>query len=480
MKKERTLRMTLPIAVLTLIVVAGIMAFGLAVIKLDTMVTFILSVFAVCVIAICCGMSVTQLSDAIVTGCRKAILTIIVLVAVGMIVGSWIISGIIPTIIYYGLKIFTPSTFLLLGFWVCCIVSFFTGSSYSAVATLGVAFMAIGYGMNINPALVAGMSVSGAVFGDKMSPFSDTTNLAPGVAETDIFLHIKSMIWTIVPSFIISSILYFILGLQYTTASEEGLASINEIVNAIGANFTVNPLLMLVPAFTVVLVIKKMPPVIALSIGAFLGAVAALIAQPQFTLVQILESFSTGFSADYGVDTLNSLLNRGGISSMTTVIVYNLFTLSLGEIMSQMKVLEVLLEGIKEKILKPRSLIISTLLSCLFSAMLTTSQNMAIVLPGEVFKGSFKKARVAPYILSRTLEDGGTIFAFLVPWATCSIYVEGVLGLGAAAYAPYAFLCLLCPIFAIIYAITGIGVYDIDGNSLRGKTGQVAKEALTE
>ena len=165
---------------------------------------------------------------------------------------------------------------------------------------------------------------------------------------------------------------------------------------------------------------------------------------------------------------------------MTTVIVYNLFTLSLGEIMSQMKVLEVLLEGIKEKILKPRNLIISTLLSCLFSAMLTTSQNMAIVLPGEVFKGSFKKARVAPYILSRTLEDGGTIFAFLVPWATCSIYVEGVLGLGAAAYAPYAFLCLLCPIFAIIYAITGIGVYDIDGNSLRGKTGQVAKEALTE
>jgi len=467
--KEKTLKMNFPIAVLTLVAVAGIMAVGLAVIKLNTMVTFILSVFAVCIIAVCCGMKVTQLSDAIVTGCRKAILTIIVLVSVGMIVGSWMISGVIPTIIYYGLKLFTPSTFLLLGFWVCCIVSFFTGSSYSAIATLGVAFMAIGYGMGIDPALVAGMSVSGAVFGDKMSPFSDTTNLAPGVAETDIFLHIKSMMWTIIPAFLISSILYFILGLKYTTASAEGLASINEIVSAIKMNFTVSPLLLLVPAFTVVLVIKKMPPVIALSIGAFLGVVAALIAQPQFTSVQVLTSLASGFSADYGVDTLNRLLNRGGISSMTTVIVYNLFTLSLGEVMSQMKVLEVLLDGIKEKILKPRNLIISTLLSCLFSAMLTTSQNMAIVLPGEVFKDSFKKAKVAPYILSRTLEDGGTIFSFLIPWATCSIYVEGVLGIGAAAYAPYAFLCLLCPVFAVIFAFTGIGVYDTKGNSLKGK-----------
>jgi NhaC family Na+:H+ antiporter len=191
-------------ALVVFLIVAAVMAVGLAIIKLNTMVTFLLALIAVCICAVIMGMSLEDLQETVLDGCRKCALVIMIMISVGMVVGSWMISGIVPSIIYYGLKLFTPASFLAVGFVICCIVSFFTGSSYAALGTMGVAFMAIGYGMGINPALVAGMSVSGAVFGDKMSPFSDTTNMAPAAAGTDVFKHIKSMLWTVIPAFVIS------------------------------------------------------------------------------------------------------------------------------------------------------------------------------------------------------------------------------------------------------------------------------------
>ena len=393
-----------------------------------------------------------------------------IFIAVGMVVGSWIISGIVPSIIYYGLKIFTPSSFLALGFIVCCVVSFFTGSSYAALGTMGVAFMAIGYGMDINPALVAGMSISGAVFGDKMSPFSDTTNMAPATAGTDVFTHIKSMLWTVIPAFVISLVLYFVMGLRYTNTTPEAMQSLHEIMDGLKANFTISPLLLIVPVVTIVLVIKKVPATIALLVGAVMGVIVALIAQPQFTFVQVLTSLASGFSGEFEVAAIAKLLNRGGISSMTSTIIYTIFAIELGEIMYQLGVLTVMLDKIRDRLEKPCNLIITTLLSCLATVMLTTSQYMAILLPGEVFQDSYKKAKVAPQILSRTLEDGGTLFAFLVPWSAAAIYSSGVLGISAVQYLPFAFLPLLCPLAAVVCAITGIGVFDAEGKSLRGKT----------
>lgn len=457
-------------ALLTLAVVAAIMSVGLAVLKLNTMVTFILSLVAVCVIAVCLGMKLERLQEVILCGFRKFALIGMILISVGMVVGAWIISGIVPSIIYYGLQIFTPSSFLAVGFIICCIVSFFTGSSYAALGTMGVAFMAIGYGMDINPGLVAGMAVSGAVFGDKMSPFSDTTNMAPAAAGTDIFAHIKSMFYTVIPAFVITTILYFVMGLKYNSASEESLQSIKAIVLALDESFTISPLLLIVPVLTIILVAKKIPAMIALMIGAFAGVAAALIAQPQFTFNEVVTAMSTGFTGEFEEEALAALLNRGGISAMMSTIVYCIFALELGELMYEMGVLTVILDKIKDKILKPCNLIITTLISCLATVVLTTSQYMAILLPGEVLRSSYEKANIAPYVLSRTLEDGGTIFSFLVPWSAAAIYSSGVLGVSTLQYLPYAFLPLLCPVFAVLCAITGIGVFDSKGKSLRGKT----------
>ena len=467
---ENKKMVSFPVAILTLIVVAAIMSVGLAVIKLNTMVTFILTFLAVCIIAVCVGTKLNALEDMILTGFKKTAQVCMIFIAVGMVVGSWIISGIVPSIIYYGLKLFTPASFLALGFLVCCIVSFFTGSSYAALGTMGIAFMAIGYGMEINPALVAGMSVSGAVFGDKMSPFSDTTNMAPAASGTDVFTHIKSMLWTVIPAFVVSLVLYFVLGLRYTNTTPEAMQSLHDIMDGLKASFTISPLLLIVPVLTIIMVIKKVPATIALLVGALMGVIVAFIAQPQFGYVEVLTALASGFKGEFEVEAIGKLLNRGGISSMTSTIIYTIFAIELGEIMYQLGVLTVLLDKIRDRLEKPCNLIITTLLSCLATVMLTTSQYMAILLPGEVFQDSYKKAKVAPEVLSRTLEDGGTLFAFLVPWSAAAIYSSGVLGISAVEYLPFAFLPLLCPLFAIVCAVTGIGVFDINGKSLRGKT----------
>jgi len=467
---ENKKTVSFPVAIFTLVAVAAAMSVGLAILKLNTMVTFILTFLIVCIIAFCVGTKLNDLEGMILTGFNKTAQVCMIFIAVGMVVGSWIISGIVPSIIYYGLKLFTPSSFLALGFVVSCVVSFFTGSSYAALGTMGVAFMAIGYGMNINPALVAGMSVSGAVFGDKMSPFSDTTNMAPAASGTDIYKHIKSMLWTIIPAFLISLVLYFVLGLRYNNTSPDALKDLQAIMDTLQASFTISPWLLIVPVLTILLVIKKVPATIALLVGAVMGVIVAFIAQPQFTYVQVLTSMASGFSGEFEVAAVGKLLNRGGISAMTSTIIYTIFAIELGEIMYQLGVLTVLLDKIRDRLDKPCNLIIATLLSCLATVMLTTSQYMAILLPGEVFQDSFRKAKVAPYVLSRTLEDGGTLFAFLVPWSAAAIYSSGVLGISAIEYLPFAFLPILCPLAAVVCAVTGFGVYDTEGKSLRGKT----------
>ena len=227
------------------------------------------------------------------------------------------------------------------------------------------------------------------------------------------------------------------------------------------------------------MVIKKVPATIALLVGALMGVIVAFIAQPQFGYVEVLTALASGFKGEFEVEAIGKLLNRGGISSMTSTIIYTIFAIELGEIMYQLGVLSVMLDKIRDRLEKPANLIITTLLSCLATVMLTTSQYMAILLPGEVFQDSYQKAKVAPYVLSRTLEDGGTLFAFLVPWSAAAIYSSGVLGISAVEYLPFAFLPLLCPLFAIVCAITGIGVYDCDGNSLRGKTNKRVAAAET-
>ncbi len=475
-KEKESKRMGFPMAIFTLIVMVAIMAVGLAVLKLTTVTVFALVLVAMAIIAMCIGFSMNEVQEIILDGCKKAILVILILMSVGMVVGSWIVSGVVPSIIYYGLKILSPSYFLLVGFIICCIVSFFTGSSYTAAGTLGVAFMGIGYGIGINPGLTAGMVISGAIFGDKMSPFSDTTNLAPAVSGTDIFLHIKSMLFTTVPATIISAILYFVLGFQYS-ASNVDLGNVTAISEGITSTFNVSPFLLLIPILTIVLAVRKVPSFLALLAGTIAGIVVAFIAQPQFDIATVFNSMATGFKFEFANEVVAKLFNRGGISSMMTTVSLALLCLSFGELLQRMGVLNAILSKLEALVRKPGPLVITTLFTCLLTVVLTASQYVAILLPGEIFKDSYDKADVAPYVLSRTLEDGGTIFSFLVPWSMAAIYVSGVLGVPTLSSLPYSFLPLLCPVMAIIYGLTGFAIFKKDGSPVRGKGMWFSKKA---
>ena len=483
--EKETKRVSFPIAIVTLIIMVAIMAFGFLISKwiwgsaLSTVTVFILVLLAMVIVAMCAGFKMNEIQEALINGCKKAILVVLILLTVGMVVGTWIVSGVIPSIIYYGLKILHPSVFLLVGFIICCIVSFFTGSCYTAVATLGVAFMGIGSGLGVNPGLTAGMVVSGSIFGDKMSPFSDTTNLAPAVAGTDIFLHIKSMLYTTVPALVISAILYFILGLQYSSSSID-TANVAAITDGITGTFHVNPFLILIPVLTIILVIKKVPAFLALLAGALMGLVVAFIAQPQFAPAAILNSMATGFSSEFENAMVARLFNRGGVSSMMTTVSLTLLCLAFGELITKMGVLSAILDKLGSLVKKPGSLVITTLVSCLITVILTASQYVAILLPGEIFQDSYKKANVAPYVLSRTLEDGGTIFSYLVPWSAAALYVSSTLEVSTMSYLPYAFLPIICPVLAIIYAATGFAVFKIDGSPVKGKVPWFSKKAKLE
>jgi NhaC family Na+:H+ antiporter len=299
-----------------------------------------------------------------------------------------------------------------------------------------------------------------------MSPFSDTTNLASGVSGADIFDHIRSMMYTTVPPLLISLVAYYFIGMQYGRGTLD-LSKINAILQALEKNFTISPLLLLIPVITILLAVKKIPPLVVLFIGAFCGIIASFVFQGQFEARVILNSLAGGFRIDSGVAEVDQLLNRGGIASMMGTVTLAILALGYGEILQKLGVLSVILEKISRIILTPGKLVITTLLTCLLTNMLTASQYMAIILPGETLSPAYKKMGVARRVLSRTLEDGGTIFSYLVPWSMAAVYVSGVLELSPLQYGQFAFFCMLCPLFAVFYAVTGFAIFKASGEEAR-------------
>lgn len=432
---------------------------GFAVLGLDTKVVFTFGSAIIGILLVCFGFKLDEIFKWYTDGCRGSIDVILILMSVGTVIGTWIVAGVVPTIIYYGLELLTPSAFILTGFALCCIVSFFIGSSYSTLATLGVAFMGIGAGLGIEPGLTAGMVVSGALFGDKMSPFSDTTNLAPAVAGTTVYRHINSMLYTVIPAMIITVILYTVFSLRIDTTGTE-MSLVGEIMDGLKANFTITPILLLIPVITIALAVLKVPPVIAMLSSSFAAIIMALIFQQGHSdFMTILNAIGVGYSNDSGVADIDRLLNRGGIIAMMDVVAWTLLTLGMGEMLKQSGVINEFLKKLLKVVKKPRGLVIGTLVFSLVTACLTAAQYLAIMLPGMMMKDSFTKFKIDKRVLSRTLEDGGTMFSFLIPWDTAGIYTATVLGVSTLTYAPYAFLLIACPIVAVIYACTGFAIF---------------------
>jgi len=416
------------------------------------------------------GYTWIEMRDQIVKTIGTAMPAIIILLLIGALAGTWLISGVVPALIYYGLNILYPSIFLFAAVVISMIVSLATGSSWSTIATIGVALLGIGDAMGFDKAIVAGAIISGAYFGDKVSPLSDTTNLAPAVSGTDLFTHIRYMMYTTIPSITITLIIFLIIGFNAHTGITP--THIKAVQTAIANTFHITPWLFLVPVILFAVILKKMPPLPALGIGVLLGAIAAVIFQPQMieNLTHITDNYAKAsyigvMQAIYGKTiiltdnpAMNDLFTTGGMGGMLQTIWLILSAMIFGGIMEANGMLRKVTQSVLKLVKSDGSLITSTALSCIFFNITASDQYISIVVPGEMYHDAFKDRGLKPEVLSRTLEDAGTVTSVLVPWNTGGATQARVLGVPTLSYLPYAFFNLVSPLMTIFFAYMNIKI----------------------
>lgn len=416
-------------------------------------IAVIISFAVTCIILATQGFTWDDFMQYIEYGGKLAISPALIVMSIGLLVASWIACGTVPMIIYYGLKIISPAAFLTTTFIVCSIVALASGSSWSTGATVGVALMGVGYGLGINPAMTAGAIISGAYFGDKMSPLSDTTILAPSIAEGDLFDHIKSMLYTTTPSVIICLILYTVLGMSASGTAADSQV-ISDITNGISASYNMNLLLLIPPVVVLVMAAFKFPSLPTILASTTVACILALIFQGE-SLTSITNLLQDGYVSSTGIAQIDRLLSRGGLMSMMYTASLTLIGISYGGVLEKSGILEVVLEKVQGLFKTTGSLIATTVFSLWGLSFATASQYLTIVLGGRAFIGEFKKKDLLPQVLSRTLEDAGTLSSVLIPWNLCGAFFITTLGVEPWTYVPYAFFCWLCPIFAMIFGFTG-------------------------
>lgn len=409
---------------------------------------------------------------------NTALPAVIILLLIGALAGTWLISGIVPSIIYYGLKILNPTYFLVAACIISAIVSLATGSSWSTIATVGIAMLGIGTALGITPGLAAGAIISGAYFGDKMSPMSDTTNLAPAVAGTDLITHIRYMLWTTVPSIVITLIIFLVIGFFFN--AEVSTADVDALLVTLSDKFYISPILFIVPVVVIFMIIKKIDAIPAILTGSILGGIFAVIFQPDIiaelginknaeTTSYIEASYRTVINAmtiDVSIvtenDLVNDLLETGGMKGMLNTIWLIVCAMSFGGMMEKLGFLTRITDALISKKKKGKgSLILTTTVTCIGFNLTTSDQYLAIVVPGKMFSKAYKDRGLAPENLSRTLEDSGTVTSVLIPWNTCGLAQSSVLGIATGEYMFYAFFNIISPMMTVLYGYLGIKIAKI-------------------
>lgn len=387
---------------------------------------------------------------------KSVFVPIMILLLVGALAGTWLVSGVIPAMVYYGLQVLSPEIFLPASVIIAALISIATGSSWTTSATVGIALVGIGTALGINPGMIAGAVISGAYFGDKMSPLSDTTNLAPAMAGTDLFTHIRYMTFTTVPTIIVTLIVFSIISVSIETS---GSADVSNLLNSINSTFNITPWLFLVPLVVIVLILFKSKPIAALATGVLLAAIFAFIFQPDILsglssskLSAIFNSIFTDTSIETDNIKLNDLFSSGGMIGMLWTILLILCAMVFGGIMDAIGALARITQALLSVAKTIFGLFASTVVSCLGLNAIASDQYLAIVIPGKMFKQAFEDRGLAPENLSRTLEDSGTVTSVLIPWNTCGAYQSGVLGVGVAEYFFYAIFNWLSPFTTLLFA----------------------------
>ncbi|KJF26393.1 sodium:proton antiporter [Clostridium aceticum] len=456
-KKQATLSHALiPIAFLIGILSLSIIKFGA-----DPHIPLILAIIVAALVAIyLLGYTWGELEEGIIDTIKMGMQASLILMVIGALIGTWILSGTVPTMIYFGLQLLSPGIFLVATVIICSIVSVATGSSWTTAGTVGIALLGVGQGLNIPAPMVAGAIISGAYFGDKMSPLSDTTNLAPAMAGADLFDHIKHMFYTTVPSLIIALILYGVIGARYA-GRELDMQNIQLMLSTMTDYFMISPVLLIPPVFVIIIVMFKIPALPGLIAGTLVGGIFAAIFQGA-GLGDIIDAAHYGFGMESGVEIVDDLLSRGGLDGMMWTVSLILIALSFGGILEKTGMLNAIGEAIMKLANSTGSLIFSTILTGIAVNLLTGEQYLSLVIPGRMYKEIYAKRGIHPKVLSRTLEDAGTITSPLIPWNTCGAYMWTTLGIHPFAYAPYAFLNILTPIIAIIYGYLGFTITKLD------------------
>ncbi len=441
------------VAFLFVIIIAQVFVAG----SPDIHMTLVFSITFAVVLLMMTGTQWEKIEEGIMHGCKIATVPMLILMFIGMLIPALIAAGTIPALIYYGLQIINPSIFLLTAALICSVSSICTGSSWTTGGTFGVAFMGISLGLGIPPALTAGAVVSGAVIGDKLSPLSDSTNLAAGVCETNLFAHIRSMLYTTIPAFIISLVIYTVLGMRYSAESIDTTA-VDLILKGIADNFNVSPmytLISLIPLAAVIfMAVKKINALAAMVVASIIAMVIAMLTQG-YSILEMMSFMNYGYTIDTGVDAVNSLLNRGGIQAMMWTVSLGYLGLSYGGILEITGTLEALINKMAGLTKNARNLIITHVLSSVLINIISASQYVSIIIPGRMYLPAYKKIGIRSDVASRTCEDSGTVTSPLVPWGLCGVFFAGALGVNTLEYLPYTFLCYLTPVVAIFYAITG-------------------------
>ena len=460
----------IPVIFLTVLISVNVFIFGDDALAGSNQIVLILSAAIASIVAIRLGHKWSDLHTGIIKSIGSAMSAILILLLIGSLAGTWLLSGVVPAMIYYGLQILNPTIFLVAACVVSAIVSLATGSSWSTVATLGVALLGIGRTLGIPDGIIGGAIISGAYFGDKMSPLSDTTNLSPAMAGTDLFTHIRYLMWSTVPSMVITLIIFLVMGL---TRSQDGtIQDIQPVLSAIDGTFNINPWLFIVPALVITLIIRKVPALPALLTGTLAGVLFALIFQPHIihevsgmdgnflraAYVAAMKAMYTDIAITTDHSMVNSLLTTGGMSGMLNTVWLIICAMIFGGVMESSGLLRRITESVIKLAHNTGSLVASTVGTCMFFNVTASDQYLAIVVPGRMFADTYRKRGLKPENLSRTLESGGTVTSVLVPWNTCGATQATVLGVSTVAFLPYAFFNLISPFMTILLAYLNIGI----------------------
>lgn len=468
-KKPTLLQAIIPLVFLITFIVLNVVLFK------DTLsganqIALLLAATVGSIIAVRLGHNWYDVRAKIVSTIGSAMPSMLILLLIGSLAGTWLLSGVVPSLIYYGLKILHPSIFLFATVVITSMVSLATGSSWSTVATIGVALLGIGNALGFNEGIIAGAIISGAYFGDKMSPLSDTTNLAPAMAGTDLFTHIRYMVYTTGPTLIITLVIFLVMG--FTITPTIGETNIEATLLALKSTFNITPWLFLVPAILITIIILKMPPLPSLMIGTLLGGLFAIIFQPQIieqvaetngyyiksAYIAVMKSMFGEIQVLTADKTVNELLHTGGMRGMLNTIWLILSAMVFGGVMESSGLLVRITQSIMWMARTTGSLVATTVASCLFFNLTASDQYISIVVPGRMFSKVYRKRGLKPELLSRTLEDSGTVTSVLIPWNTCGATQSAVLGVPTFTYLPYAFFNIISPFMSIFMAAFNINI----------------------